>query len=897
MRLHRLTLSNVRGVTAREVVLLDGDVGVTVVEGPNESGKSTLADALDVLLNYKAGSSHRQVRSLQTEGVDAGPEIIAKISAGPYRLVYRKRYLRRPITELEVLGPRAERLSGDEAHERVDAILDETIDRGLWEALRLPQDANLEQAKVGGTAGLAAALEQRAGVSALGDRELALLEQARLEYRRYFTDAGNPRRDLMGLAEKRVADAEAALADIDTRIAKFESDVDRADRIEGELPRLRQHAADAKARAEELAAQRARVDALRDTLARCQADLDAADAQAAALTARLEQRRKLRHDLAEVTAQREGLEPQFEEVTGLLDRAEGHHRQAQDALAAAQQRQRDARTARQRAQDDLDHLRAVEELTRLRARLDAAHKARHRLSQAQARAQAHAIDDDVLASLRAAHSAADRTQAALDAASPEVTFTAHTTTTVTADQPTAPERDDTDGSDRAAGDATAVDAGEQRQWTVHGALTLGIGEIGEVTVRSGAGTDEAAAAHRQARQHRDDLLVQAGVADLTAAEDAHRTRRDALADAKDADRDLQQALDGQTLDSLDQRAAELASATHAYRHTRPDQPDLPADLDAAQRLLTQAQHAESDADDSLEGPQSEVEAARQALDAQQKDAIELQARASELDRRHTALTDELANARAELPDETLDGQAEAAQRARSDAETALTDARNQLTAADPETVTAQADNAADVATRAQRELAEEQQKLRDLRTRISALGGDGLHEQRHTHATDLEHARADLDSLQKRATAAQLLYHTLDRHRAQAFDRHAAPLREQITRFGRMLHGPDFDIELDEEDLRVARRHLDGLWLDATQLSVGAREQLALLGRLAAAVLLADQGGVLLFDDALGNTDHDRLEAAGAALRLAGQHCQVVILTCYPQRYRHVGSAHRITLA
>ena len=58
MRLHRLALRHVRGVADREVRLLDAaaDTGVTIVEGPNESGKSTLADALDALLTHKASS-------------------------------------------------------------------------------------------------------------------------------------------------------------------------------------------------------------------------------------------------------------------------------------------------------------------------------------------------------------------------------------------------------------------------------------------------------------------------------------------------------------------------------------------------------------------------------------------------------------------------------------------------------------------------------------------------------------------------------------------------------------------------------------------------------------------------------------------------------------------------
>ena len=52
MRIHRLELSNVRGI---EHLVLDElpETGVVVIHGENEAGKSTIVEALDVVLTPK----------------------------------------------------------------------------------------------------------------------------------------------------------------------------------------------------------------------------------------------------------------------------------------------------------------------------------------------------------------------------------------------------------------------------------------------------------------------------------------------------------------------------------------------------------------------------------------------------------------------------------------------------------------------------------------------------------------------------------------------------------------------------------------------------------------------------------------------------------------------------
>jgi uncharacterized protein YhaN len=52
----------------------------------------------------------------------------------------------------------------------------------------------------------------------------------------------------------------------------------------------------------------------------------------------------------------------------------------------------------------------------------------------------------------------------------------------------------------------------------------------------------------------------------------------------------------------------------------------------------------------------------------------------------------------------------------------------------------------------------------------------------------------------------------------------------------------------------------------------------------------------LIIDDALGFSDPARLEAMGAAIALAGRATQVILLTCSPGRFAHVGHAALVRL-
>ena len=240
MRIHRITLRNYRGTVERTLEFRDG---VTVVEGRNEVGKSTLVEALRHLRLHKASTSRKEVRDTQPVGRDVGPEAEVELSTGEYHLTYCKRWLKGKKTELNITAPHPEKLSGDDAHERFLQVVAETTDDGLFEALEVAQGNSLGQANLARLPALRRALDG-AGPST-GEHD-ALLEAVEKEYLRYFTPTGKPtgdyaqgQKDLEALTEKTRL-LEVASQEIDSLTEKHEKAVAVRDAKKKRLGQARQ---------------------------------------------------------------------------------------------------------------------------------------------------------------------------------------------------------------------------------------------------------------------------------------------------------------------------------------------------------------------------------------------------------------------------------------------------------------------------------------------------------------------------------------------------------------------------------------------------------------------------------------------------------------------------------
>src|SRR3990172_6134059 len=116
MKILKIGLRNYRGVSHRIVEFAPS--GVTIVEGPNEIGKSSIAEAIDRIIEDMDSTSRQRVLAVKPVDQDVGPEVMIEAETGPYAFRYRKRFIRDRVTELDISRPRPENHTGREAHER-----------------------------------------------------------------------------------------------------------------------------------------------------------------------------------------------------------------------------------------------------------------------------------------------------------------------------------------------------------------------------------------------------------------------------------------------------------------------------------------------------------------------------------------------------------------------------------------------------------------------------------------------------------------------------------------------------------------------------------------------------------------------------------------------------------
>lgn len=874
MKLHRLVLTHYRGIAHREIEFPDH--GVVVVYGANEIGKSSMIEALDLLLESKDRSTKKDVKQVKPANADVGSEITAEISSGPYRFVYRKRFHKKCETELTVLAPRREQLTGDEAHERVRTMLAETVDTELWRAQRVLQAASTMAVDLSGCDALSRALDvaasQSVGDVALSGTEPLLIERIDAEYARYFTGTGRPTGE-WSAARSRLADAKAAVAECAQAMAEVDDRVQRhaeVTRLSAELARQ------SEIIGPRLAAARAaadRVKALTDEVREAKLIAAAAAATSTASTTAHTGRLALIDEIDARAAAIAALVAQAEEAVGQQAAAtreaaacDAAAHEATALLAAAQERTENARRA-------LDRIAEREEADRLTARLAKIDGIERDLDPICHELSGIALTDEMLRRIEQAAAAADRAGDQLEMISAVVEFTA------AAD------------IELVVGDArVALQAGRSWSITATGPTDVEVAGVLTTRVTPGATALDVRAKYVAVQQELSAALQAAGVADVATARSVHERRRELR-----STRDRLTA----TLSGLcgEENADQLRATLEQLQADQPAEPDLFATDTASARAEREA------AESARAAAQAECENRRQLATAATRRLAETITRAAvlgndaatqraELD----AAVTRLAAERASSSDEALAARAEAERQAAHTAELRVVELEQTLAAAQPDMIAAELAEAQQVAEtlRERRDAADA--TLNEISIELAVLRSEGRKGRLDAAETELEHATSQHTRVGDRARAAQLLRSVMCRHRDDTRKRYVEPYRAELQRLGRPVFGPTFEIDVDS-DLRILNRTLGGVTVPYESLSGGAKEQLGILARLAGAALVAKEDTVpVVVDDALGFTDPDRLAKMGEVFDSVGAHGQVIVLTCSPTRYDGVTGAHRIDL-
>ncbi|GDY12033.1 GTP-binding protein [Planctomycetota bacterium] len=856
---------------------------INLICGPNEAGKSTIAEALRFALFEPCRPAYLGRKAIQQRSSTEPPTVEVDFVVEGQRWRIEKRFLRRQHSRLT--GPDGTAVEGDPAERALQDLLGyaapnagratrdvEPEHLGLWPILWQHQGAlsGLDQAVTDGVRSrLSALVSLEVGAVAAGPLATKVLELVQGEHDRFWTAvAGKPTGD----HGKAIKDRETALVRRDqarSRLKTFEDAVrdlqDLTERMAGLTPRLR--LAEEQA---EVARMRARLAGERQqALDQHRVELNELRRAAGESAKALVRRAELESELIRYRTELDHHAGRAAGVAGELERLEQAQVRLEIDASHAQQQAVLAQDLADQAQDRAGRARLAEQVAQAAARLlriDALVEVR-RQAQAAVAAMSGFVTPRALAVLRDQVAAYRHACGQRDVAATTISFQSEQaqTATWTAD-----------------GQVSQLDLVAAGLWTGsaanHGELHLP--GVGTIRVRTGgSGSGDLALAARQAGTALEEHLRRLKVASLEEAEGQFQRHADAVTACNQASAAL---LAGLGL-SASAGAAEVAQAVEDLRH---------------EVAAGQARLAAGSAEDAAAGG-LDPEAARTAARGARELAVAAGAAAEDLRKHHRTLRDRLAEIKAEIAvghDRVQRTSAELAQlpdqsdlsRRQADAVRLLGEAVNReadLLAAWNALGGSAAAEEADALAGAAKRLQDEAQSARQ--------GRDQLHgvlraTSEQDPAAELQEAEAELEqatvraaAIQRQARAVQLLRETMLTVQRETRAVLAAPVRAAIEPYLRRIF-PRAKLLLGDDDWRLTGLAAGDTTEPFDQLSLGAREQFALLVRLGLAEVFAKGRRLpLVLDDPLINADPQRRGTMIQALRHASRKLQILVFTCH----------------
>jgi chromosome segregation ATPase len=875
MRLRRIEIRNFRKFV--EPIAIDGiDERLTVISGDNEDGKSTVLAALQALLFERHGVRGDAAERMQPRGrADLRPELAIEFETSDGRWRLSKGFRIKPGAQLD--GPGG-RFAGAAAEERLLAMLGveggargaaRPEQRGTWGLLWVEQGtafAKLEPNDRSQTT-LAAALEGEVGQVLGGERGRLLFGAVQQALAAVLTDARREPRGALKEALEQVETLSAEWRDGQAKLEGYERQVDELARARRELQAMvrddevgRLRGELAAARNEAVAVQEAR-----NAEKQAASDLEVARANLAAASDRyalrqrqIEQLRETQSGLENARAADRAAQLALEPFAAGLAKAKDDYRLAREDLEAVAARHGEL-------QQRLAAGRLAADLARNQKRLEHARSAAEAAAKARAEAKQIKIDDARLATIQKLDRTLAEQRARLGVSATRIAF--------------APTGDQAVRRDGTIVESTATVA-ERTAFDLEGFGAITVTPGGEELQRR---TREVEATEARLRAD----LTAAGVVSADEAARAATERKRLLGEAEAQDR-IAQAHAPEGMARLEQELAGHKEAPE-QKATPPGAP-AETDLAGAERSRLKAQQLLAELEDRLRRREADHAARRET-------SIRARTQCESLERDCERLERDLALERARVADATLLASVAEADRARQTADAVRQAAGAVLTGLDAAAIDARLRRIENACRATEEEFERRSREVREREIDLNAQGVVGLGEALAECAGRLERAKREARRLRDEADALVLLHDTLLAAQREAKERFLAPVTRRIEPYLRLLF-PDGEIILDESNFELSGVRRGETAEPFRELSLGTREQLAVLVRLGFAELLRDKGlpAPVILDDALVYADPGRFARMLDVLHSAAERLQIIVLTCHERNWRAAG-ARMIRLA
>lgn len=867
MRLHSIRLIDYRAITDATV---DFSSGVTIVEGPNEVGKSSIHQAITQLREDKDSSRKASVKDTQPVGCDVGPQVSLHLSTGDFEVRYSKRWIKQPFTELSILKPVPEQLSGNEAHERFLAILGETVDVDLLDALDVAQGRSLDQASLAEIKALHGALGD-AGED-LADHD-AFLDRVESEYLRFFTAKGKETGELRRLTEELPA-ADEQYRELKARSADMDALVDRHARATDRLKNVRTQLESTAIEREDAEKAVQAVSGLKTALDRALERAGAAQRERQRAEETRDRRRALITETTTAEKAVKAADEALEKVTAAQQEKDSSLDEAQKGLEARQAELVSAQEEAKAVSADLARARARKEVDALRKRLVDIREQERRAAEAKATIGSISVTAKDVDKLGGLFTELRIAQNAKTAAAAQIIARRLGDTAVSIDGVDVPK-----------------DSAEEFAVTTD--LQIHIDSVVDITVRPGQSPAELDRELESAQTRLDAELDRLDVTTLEQARERNEVRTDAEAVLAEATSTLRVLIGDDDRDGLD---AALTRAEHVAGDAA-DSSKSAASIDELEARVESTTAAVDDASAKVETARTTLERIRADRDEARVAAVRAQSTREQAATTLQNLSTRLSTDREANSDESLDETLTAAAATLTQLEDEAAAARSEYDAADPETLEMRLQNALQLVESKQKQQEKDRQEVDQLSALIDDRAAEGIYDKLKAAEQNLESIRSKLARMQRQANAIKLLRDTVLTHKEEAQRRYVAPFKEAIEKLGRVIFGQGLSVEISE-NLEIVSRTLNGRTVAFDALSGGTKEQLALIGRLAVATLVdADAGAPVILDDAFGFSDEQRLAALNVILGNVGRKAQVILLTCQPDRFSSIGGAETVSLS
>ena len=857
------------------VVIDDIDDGITLLVGDNEEGKSTVLAALQTVLFEKHSVGGAVANAMLPYGSKVRPEIKLEFDHDGVHYRLSKAFCQKPAAELEAES--GFRWTGDAAEEQLREMLEFTPPskggtkpehRGLQALFWVEQGSAFGQPQINETAqsSLAGALETEVGTVTGGERGRMLIKRVESRVNEIFTSKTRKPAGIYKDAINRATEALDRRDELAKTLKEFEGKVDALMRERERLAKLEADdpigAADKRlSKAKDTARN---VEGLENSLKTADSNLKTTQSEHKLAKSRLDRRQESRKEVqeadktvADLKVEQKSAQDAVNGAQSAFNDAEGAHGKVKATLEATR---KEATAARRWA----DLLRKSEELAAAQERLKKAEAADQNATDLTAKAKASAFTSAVTEALRRLDSNAREEAARLKAVATLLELT-----------PDEGRRATIQGE---AIEADALTLIEPTQIDLEGYGTIRVTPGGE-DLSSRRAVAEAAASELKLE------LDRYGIASV----------QDAVRQASDRETWLNEAAIRRTtveahapegLDALRNDVATLEAEVRRI-HEDIDDAEIP-DMTAAEaagradelaRKLKDVETEERKVSDALKDAEGDLQTTKSALSA-----VTIQRETAE--NRAKVLRDALDASATEDKDEDLEQALQGATKAQQTASAVVEAVKESLANSDPDGARRELEAADEGRHKVEANLQKRRQVVRDLEIELRALGKDDTAAEIEVAEGELARAEALEARLRHEADALTLLQDTLVEEEKVARETFLTPVRDRIEPYLKRLF-PGSELMLDDQTLEITHLRREGQDEPYERLSIGTREQLAVLARLAFADLLDEHGkkSPIILDDALVFSDDQRFEEMQRILDRAAERLQIIVLTCHERAY------------